>query len=300
VLFRSPGTEGLAALVEAFGPEIRRSDGGLDRPALAARAFADDTSRAMLNSITHPRVGARTRELIAAAPADAVVVQDIPLLVENHMGAMLHLVIVVTADVDVRVRRLVEHRGVDEADAKARIATQATDEQRRAAADVLLDNGGAPGAIDDDVRRLFHDRLVPFEANIRARTAVGAVCRVVPANPEWAAQAQRLIGRLRVACGAEALRIDHVGSTAVPGLDAEDVIDLRVTVADLDVADALADRLAAAGFPRVEPITTADRTPPPTDPAGTDPALWSNRLHAAADPGRPANVRLRPRRVTAR
>ena len=95
-------------------------------------------------------------------------VQDIPLLVEGKMGAMFHLVLVVMADVEERVRRLVDHRGVDEADARARIAAQATDEQRRAAADVLLDNGGAAGALDDEVRALYRDRLLPFEANIRA------------------------------------------------------------------------------------------------------------------------------------
>src|SRR5438105_1890568 len=107
-----PGTEGLSALVAAFGPEILAADGSLDRPALAAKAFASDEARATLNSITHPLVGRRTAELIAAAPADAIVVQDIPLLVENGIGPMMHLVLVVMADVETRVRRLTEFRGI--------------------------------------------------------------------------------------------------------------------------------------------------------------------------------------------
>src|SRR5690606_6377646 len=84
----APGTEGLAALAEAFGPGILTEDGSLDRPALAAVAFADEESRKKFNAISHPLGGKRTAELIAAAPADAVVVQDIPLLVENGLAPL--------------------------------------------------------------------------------------------------------------------------------------------------------------------------------------------------------------------
>ncbi|MFI6047235.1 dephospho-CoA kinase [Nocardia sp. NPDC051321] len=290
----APGTEGLAALVAAFGGEILAADGSLDRPALAAKAFADDESRATLNSITHPLVGKRTAELISAAPRDAIVVQDIPLLVENGLAPLMNLVIVVDVDAETRLRRLVEFRGVAEADARARIAAQATDEQRRAVADVLLDNSGAPGAIEGVVRQLWQERLVPFEHNLRTGTAARRnEIRVVPANPEWAVQAQRLIARLWVACGASASRIDHIGSTAVPDLPAKDVIDLQITVADLAVADGLRDALGAAGFP-VRPEVTEDcPRPTPQDPAGTDAALWAKRYHQNADPGRLANVHVR-------
>ncbi|MEV0765768.1 dephospho-CoA kinase [Nocardia sp. NPDC050435] len=285
----APGTEGLAALVAAFGADILAADGSLDRPALAARAFADDESRATLNSITHPLVGKRTAELIAAAAPDAILVQDIPLLVENGLAPLMNLVLIVDVDAETRVRRLVEFRGVDESDARARISAQATDEQRRAAADVLLDNSGAPGAIDAVVDRLWHERLVPFEANKRTRTpAPKGALRLAPADPEWAAQAQRLIARLWVACGAAATRIDHIGSTAVPGLDAKDVLDFQITVADLAAADGLREALAEAGFPRKQDIV-ADNPKPGT----ADPALWAKRLHGSADPGRPANVHLR-------
>ncbi|MFD6158303.1 dephospho-CoA kinase [Nocardia sp. NPDC060256] len=290
----APGTEGLAALVAAFGTEILAADGSLDRPALAAKAFADDESRATLNSITHPLVGKRTAELIAAAPGDAIVVQDIPLLVENGLAPLMNLVIVVDVDAEIRLRRLVEFRGVAEADARARIAAQATDEQRRAVADVLLDNSGEPGAIEGVVRQLWQERLVPFEHNLRTGTpARRKEIRVVPANPEWAVQAQRLIARLWVACGASASRIDHIGSTAVPDLPAKDVLDLQITVADLAVADGLRDALGAAGFP-VRPEVTEDcPRPTPQDPAGTDVALWTKRYHQNADPGRLANVHVR-------
>ncbi|MBF6329995.1 dephospho-CoA kinase [Nocardia transvalensis] len=284
----APGTPGLAALVEAFGSGILAPDGSLDRAALAAKAFADDQARATLNSITHPLVGRRTAEIIAAAPADSIVVQDIPLLVENGLGALMNLVVVVTADVETRVRRLEQFRGVSREDALARIKAQATDEQRRAAADVLLDNNGDPEDLRPQVRALWEERLVPFEHNLRTRTRAqrGAV-HLVPANPEWDAMAQRLIGRLAVVCGASARRIDHIGSTAVPGLPAKDVIDVQITVADLGTADELREPLEAAGFPCIREYDHDDPKP------GTDPAHWGKRVHGTADPGRPANIHLR-------
>ncbi|MEU5761946.1 dephospho-CoA kinase [Nocardia sp. NPDC047648] len=289
-----PGTEGLAALVEAFGAGILAADGSLDRPALAAKAFGDDAARAKLNSITHPLVGKRTAELIAAAPADAIVVQDIPLLVENGLAPLMNLVLIVDVDAETRIRRLMEFRGVAEADARARISAQATDEQRRAVADVLLDNSGAPGVVEAEVRRLWAERLLPFERNLRAGTpARRDGIRLVPADPAWPAQAQRLIARLWVACGSAASRIDHVGSTSIPGLPAKDVIDLQITVADLAAADGLRDALGAAGFP-VRPESTQDNPKPtPQDPAGVDTALWTKRFHQNADPGRLANVHVR-------
>ncbi|MGW4245058.1 dephospho-CoA kinase [Nocardia sp. NPDC004722] len=284
----APGTEGLAALVAAFGDDILAADGSLDRPALAAKAFATDEARATLNGITHPLVGKRTAELIAAAPADGIVVQDIPLLVENGLGPFMNLVLIVMADVETRVHRLETFRGISPEDALARIQAQATDDQRRAAGDVLLDNSGAPGELEPLVRELWEQRLVPFEHNLRTATRAprGAV-RLVEADPTWAAQAQRVIARLAVACGDRARRIDHIGSTAVEGLAAKDVLDIQITVADLGVADSLRDSLQAIGFPRLDHITTDDSKP------GTDPALWEKRIHANADPGRPVNVHVR-------
>lgn len=281
-----PGTDGLAALVAAFGPEILQPDGALDRPALAAIAFSDDEKRATLNGIVHPLVGKRRAELIEAAAADAVIVEDIPLLVESQMAPMFPLVVIVNADVEVRVARLIEYRGFTEADARARIAAQATEEQRRAVADVWLDNSGS----SEDLRRraleLWKHRIVPFADNVDAGVSAAVEPLLVGADPAWAEQAGRIVKRLNTACGHRAVRVDHIGSTAVPGLDAKDVIDVQVTVPSLEVADELAGALLAAGYPRLDDITQ--------DTAHTDdPALWRKRLHASADPGRPTYVHLR-------
>ncbi|NLG54584.1 MAG: dephospho-CoA kinase [Rhodococcus sp.] len=287
-----PGTEGLAALTARFGETILADDGSLNRPALAAVAFADEESRTALNSILHPLIGQRTAELLAQAPADAIVVQDIPLIVENSMAPAFQLVAIVFVDEAERLRRLTDIRGMDEADARARIAAQASDEQRIAVADVRLDNNAAQESLVQQVQQLWHKRLVPFEKNLRERTPIRPRPIVVEPTDQWTADAARLIPRLWLTCGASALRIDHIGSTAVPELPAVDAIDIQITVADLDVADALADALASSGFPRVDEVTA--EAPKPEYVGGeVDPALWDIRLHASADPGRPAYIHVR-------
>ncbi|EHR51744.1 dephospho-CoA kinase [Saccharomonospora marina XMU15] len=281
-----PGTEGLAELVAAFGPDILTSEGALDRQALAAKAFADDDSRLRLNSIVHPRIGARTAELMAAAAPDAVLVHDVPLLVEGNLAPAYHLVIVVDADEDVRVRRLVESRGMAEDDARARIAAQADTEQRRAVADVWLDNGGPRDVVLAEVDALWADRLVPFEANLRLRRPRRPASPVlVEPDPSWPRQAERALARIRLAAGERALRVDHIGSTAVPGLLAKDVLDLQLTVSTLDEADALTDALADAGFPPMSGQWF--------DEAHAEPGRWEKRVHVGADPGRPVNLHVR-------
>ncbi|WP_343598932.1 dephospho-CoA kinase [Mycobacterium sp.] len=293
-----PGTAGLAALVEAFGDDILLPDGALDRPALAARAFRDDESRATLNGIVHPLVGRRRAEIIVAVPPDAVVVEDIPLLVESAMAPLFPLVVVVYADAELRVSRLVEQRGMTEADARARIAAQADDEQRRAAADVWLDNSGTPAALAEQARQVWQHRIEPFADNLAAGRTAPAPERVSPADPSWPQQATRVCNRIRTACGAKALRVDHVGPTAVPGLDAPDVIDIQVTVESLAAADDLDTALSSAGYPRVDHVTGDDaradaRSTVPRYDHDDDEALWRNRIHGSADPGRPTIVHLR-------
>ena len=155
-----PGTPGLAAVVSAFGEGVVGPDGGLDRAALAAVVFADAEARARLDGIVHPLVRARATELAAAAPADAVVVHDIPLLVETGQAGRYELVLVVRADPEVRVARLVQ-RGLTEADARARIAAQATDEQRAAVADVVLDNSGTRAELAAQVDRFWTEQVSP-------------------------------------------------------------------------------------------------------------------------------------------
>ena len=154
----APGTPGLAAVVDAFGDEVRTPEGALDRPALAAVVFADPEARTRLDGIVHPLVRARAIEIISALPADAVVVQDIPLLVETGQASSFDLVLVVEADVETRVARLVA-RGLDESDARARIAAQATDAERRAVADVVLDNRGTPEDLAEQVDRFWAGRV---------------------------------------------------------------------------------------------------------------------------------------------
>ncbi|MFC8511884.1 dephospho-CoA kinase [Streptomyces sp. NPDC057257] len=135
-----PGTPGLAAVVEAFGEDVLAADGTLDRPKLGSIVFADPEKLALLNSLVHPLVGARSRELERAAAEDAVVIHDVPLLAENGLAGLYDLVIVVDAAPETQLDRLVRLRGMTEADARARMAAQATREQRRAIADIVIDN----------------------------------------------------------------------------------------------------------------------------------------------------------------
>jgi dephospho-CoA kinase len=155
-----PGTPGLAAVVGVFGPGVLAGDGSLDRAALAAIVFADPEARARLDGIVHPLVRARAREVIGQAAPDAVVVQDVPLLVETGQAGAHDLVLVVQTDLEARVARLLQ-RGLSEDDARARIAAQATDEQRRAVADVVLDNSGGPEALAEQVDRFWAERVLP-------------------------------------------------------------------------------------------------------------------------------------------
>jgi dephospho-CoA kinase len=157
-----PGTRGLAAVADAFGPAVLAADGSLDRPALAGIVFGDPEARRRLDAIVHPLVRARATEVAAGAPPDAVVVHDVPLLVEAGQAGMYDLVLVVEADPQTRVARLVQ-RGLTAEDARARMAAQATDEQRRAVADVVLDNSGTPEQLADQVERFWVERVAPAQ-----------------------------------------------------------------------------------------------------------------------------------------
>jgi dephospho-CoA kinase len=277
----APGTDGLAAIVAAFGREVLGPGGALDRPALAAVVFADGQARERLNAIVHPRVRDRTEELIDAAAPDAIVVQDIPLLVETRSPAEFALVVVVHADAAVREDRLVRDRGMPPADARARIAAQADDADRRAAADVWLDNGAVPEALDAAVDALWRDRLVPFEANLRARRPVLTTAGPpVGPDPGWAAAGARLAARVARAAGPAGHDAAHVGATAVPGLPADGVVDVQLGIDPAHgrgEAAAVRTALEEVGFPRL--------------PGGSGEAgEWP---HAGADPGRPVRVHVR-------
>ncbi|MFG3715138.1 dephospho-CoA kinase [Micromonospora sp. NPDC047730] len=284
----APGTEGLAEIVAAFSDRVLDAGGALDRAALGAVVFADEAARRRLEGIIHPRVRARTAELAAAAVPDAIVVNDVPLLVEVGLAPTYHLVVVVQTAVATRLARLARDRGMDQAEAERRIAAQADDARRRAAADVVLTNDGSLADLHAAVDALWQERLLPYEANLRERRPVRPH-RVVltEADPTWPQQYARLAARIRHAIAPADLRIDHIGSTAVPGLAAKDVIDIQLTVPTLADADGpLAERLAAAGFPRLP----GDWWDNPRLPGS---GRWEKRLHGSADPGRLVYLHVR-------
>ena len=137
-----PGSPGLEAIAERFGPGVIARDGTLDRPALAAIVFADPAALADLNAITHPAIWRLAAAREAEAGPDAIVVHDNPLLVEMGAAERCDVVIVVDVPEEVQVARVVSSRGMSETEAKARIAAQASREQRTGAADLVIDNTG--------------------------------------------------------------------------------------------------------------------------------------------------------------
>jgi dephospho-CoA kinase len=148
-----PGSPGFDAVVTRFGSTVV-ADGRLDRAALAALVFRDERALGDLNAIVHPLVGERAAELMAAAPPDAVVVYDVPLLVEADLAAGFDVVVVVEAPAETRLARL-QGRGLSAEDANARMAAQAADAQRRAVADVVIENEGSRAELAERVDELW-------------------------------------------------------------------------------------------------------------------------------------------------
>jgi dephospho-CoA kinase len=282
------GEPALERVRERFGDAVIAGDGSLDRAALGTIVFGDDGARRDLESILHPAIRDRARALTRAAGRDAIVVQDVPLLVEKHMGPAFHLVVVVDADEGTRVERLVRDRGMTRDEARARMRAQATTEQRRAAADVWVDNSGEPEATTRAVDCLWHQRLEPYAANLRAghRVRRSETLVLVEPQPGWADEGRRLTERLQHVLRDRALTVDHIGSTSIPGLVAKDVIDLQVGVASLEGADddGFVRDLAAAGFPRVQD-QNADHS--------KDGSPWPKRFHGGCDPARVVHVHVR-------
>src|SRR5262249_41029169 len=150
-----PGTQGLADVIEAFGPEILLADGSLDRPRLGEIVFADADLRARLNRIVHPLVGTRMRELEATAGPGSIVVNDVPLLAETNLASRYDLVVVVDVPPRIQLDRLVHRRGMDREQARARMAAQATRADRLAIADIVIDNSGSLAELDRQVGELW-------------------------------------------------------------------------------------------------------------------------------------------------
>jgi dephospho-CoA kinase len=276
----APGSPGLAAVASRFGPTVLGADGSLDRAALAAVVFADTAALRDLEAITHPLIFARSR-MVMAAGAAGIVVHDHPLLVEKSMGAEYHLVVVVDAPVETRVARLVG-RGLTAGDARARIAAQASYDERLAAADVWLDNSGAFEGAAEQVERLWANRLAPYEANLQSSTRVKRPEMTTLADPDpgWAARGARVAARISHALAGRATDVEHIGSTAVPSLPAKDVVDVQVGIRQLAAADepGFVAAMRAAGY-----VLEAGRGRDHPHPADAPPDGWRKRFYGGCD-----------------
>ncbi len=153
----APGTDGLQQVVEAFGPEVLTDAGELDRPAMGAIVFKDHEKRRVLEGIIHPRVRARGAEIESAAGPDDVVVHDIPLLAETGQAAGFDAVIVVDVPTALQVERMVELRGMTREDAEARVAAQASREERLAIATHVVDNTGTVEELRRRVTEVYRE-----------------------------------------------------------------------------------------------------------------------------------------------
>jgi dephospho-CoA kinase len=160
----APGTDGLAEIVEAFGPGVLGPDGALDRERLGDIVFADSGKLAALNAIVHPRVGARMRELEESAGPGSVVVHAVPLIAENGLADAYDLVVVVDVPPRAQLDRLVRLRRMSREQAEARIGAQASREQRLAIAGIVVDNSSSLAELDRQVGELW--------AELRRRAAL--------------------------------------------------------------------------------------------------------------------------------
>jgi dephospho-CoA kinase len=290
----APGEATLARIRERFGDDVVRADGSLDRAALAAIVFPDPDALAALDAITGPAIVDRVARLRAQVPGGVISVYDMPLLVERGLWVHEHLAIVVEADLETRVQRLVEQRGLDERDVRHRISAQATDEQRRVVADVVFDNTGPRDALVRAVDELWTSRLAPWEDNLVAarRSRRPDRAAVVAARHDWDARGARVVARIGAALAPSgvATEVSHIGSTAVPGLAAKDVVDVQVGVREL--ADADRDDVRAAlqdaGY-----VLSEDNTIDTPHPEGASQAEWTKRFWGGCDPGQVVHVHIR-------
>lgn len=154
-----PGTPGLAAVAERFGPGVLAADGSLDRAGLAATVFADDAARRDLEALLHPRIRARAAELEAAAADDAVVVHVIPLLVETGQTTGFDAIVVVDIPAGIQVERTMARDGSDRDQATSRLAAQASRADRLAVATHVIDNSGDLGALGAGAARVWGELL---------------------------------------------------------------------------------------------------------------------------------------------
>ncbi|WP_104117329.1 dephospho-CoA kinase [Arthrobacter sp. B1805] len=247
----APGTDGLAEIMEAFGPGILAADGTLDRPALGRLVFADAAARERLNAIVHPRVRRGAAELIKRAPVNAVVVEDIPLLVETGQAARFHLVVVVDAPDALRIERMVHERGMERPDAEQRVAAQTSRDQRLREADAVLPNDRRLGDLLASTDALWSGRIEPFRANLAAgRPAHG---RGVPTDAAGLAGTSGLGRRVRYKLAAALPSGVSFGGDDAAGPRDDDAsrAEVRVMPGEADDVVTVSRAVTSAGFPRV-------------------------------------------------
>lgn len=283
-----PGTPGFDEVVRTFGTDVLGRDGALDRPALGRLVFGDSGARETLNRIIHPRVRAEAARLIDGSPADAVVVEDIPLLVETHQAARFHLVLVVDAPDETRIARMIERRGMDREDAEQRIAAQAPRGERRAAADAVLVNDGTPEALVAATQALWDIRILPFAVNL----VHGRPARTRPPaapDPHGADLPAGLAGTHGLArrMAAKLTAALPAGAAVEPG-PGSDVVVAEVLVRPGPGEDlaAVSAAVAAAGFPRAEVPRGSD--------AGVHRSGTDTVIHRSADPALDVTVTVLP------
>ena len=162
-----PGTVGLGRVVEAFGSDVLTADGELDRKQLAMQIFSDAGKRELLNSILHPLIKERTRQLLSELPAESIVVYNVPLLVEAAVDHPFDLVVTVEAPEEEQLRRLVETRGLTESEARSRISAQAKPIERAARADRILNS-------NQDINLLLRDTDALWREILKLSTSASA------------------------------------------------------------------------------------------------------------------------------
>lgn len=242
----APGSDGLAEIATRFGEQVLLADGSLNRQALGEIVFADERDRRDLEAITHPRIRALTAARHTQAPPEAIVVHDMPLLVEGDLAPEYQLTLVVDATRETRIERIVRDRGMTHEAARARISAQATDEQRYAVADVLLDNNGTREQLLEQVETLWRERLSPYNDNLLAER---------PA-PHASGEDERAVGEraLRRAAARLERRLtragldDRVAVTNTAAASSAGAQLVVVTTTNLLARPAFRSALRAAGF----------------------------------------------------
>ena len=288
-----PGQRALDGIRNRFGDHVIRPDGTLDRAAVAGIVFGDPAALAALDAITGPPIAERVALLRRATAVEAVSVYDMPLLVERGLWVHEHLTVVVEADAETRVRRLVDQRGLSDDDVRRRIEAQASDAQRRVVADVVLDNGDTPNVLASAVDGLWDNRLAPWNDNLVAGRRSRRPDRDAVGEPraDWEGRGERVVAKLAAALAGQrgVTEVSHIGSTAVPGLIAKDVIDVQIGLRALRDADTVVfrDAMRAAGF-LLTPGNLRDRAKPGTPDDG-----WTKRFYGGCDPHQIVHVHVR-------